>query len=334
MEKYDFTLLTEGTKIEIFQGDTKEITITVVNIKDPGTVELSVESNMQQASLSLSQPEVTLDKDEAKPVKLTLIVPKDFTTGLYNLRVKGEMHYAGETLTKELVFDVIVKEKREADDGEGVDLTFVIAGVAIVIIIIFVLVLLFIIMKRKKKATEEPTPETGAEALPVQEPFPETVGEGALPIAQPYAPPAPIEPIPGAEQPPIEPTGEGFLEQVPFAEPPLPIPVPEAPAVAPAAPALEPAAAVPMETMPGEPIAPGAPVEETPAVEEMPPEVAEPTTEVPPAEVPPEITEPEPTELPSDATEAEPGAEEPAAEEEPSEAEQKGKTNKSDIEEE
>lgn len=337
MEKYDFTLLTEGTKIEIFQGDTKEITITVVNIKDPGTVELSVESNMQQASLSLSQPEVTLDKDESKPVKLTLKVPKDFSTGLYNLRVKGEMHYAGETLAKELVFDVIVKAKSGADDGEEADLTFVIAGVAIVIIIIIVLVLLFMFLKRKKKAAEEPTPEAGAEAPPVQEPFPETVGEGAIPIAQPYAPPAPIEPIPGAEQPPIEPTGEGFFEQIPFAEPPLPTPVPEAPAVAPAAPALEPAPAVPMETMPGEPIAPGAPIEETPAVEEMPPEVAEPTTEVPPAEVPPEITEPEPTEpteLPSDATEAEPGAEEPAAEEEPSEAEQKGKTNKSDIEEE
>jgi len=323
-QKYDFTLLTEKTQIEIIQGDTKEITITVVNVKDPGTVELSVESNMQQASLSLSQPEVALEKDESKPVKLTIKVPKDFTTGLYNLRVKGEMHYAGETLTKELVFDVIVKAESVADDDDEADLTFVIAGVAIVIIIIIVLVLLFLLLKHKKKAAEEPTPAVG-EAPPVEEPLPEAAVEGALPMAQPYAPP-PIEPIPA----------EGLPEQVPLTEPPVPAPVPEIPAAAPAAPAVEYAAAVPMAAMPGEPIAPEAPIEETPAVEEMPLEAAEPTTEAPPAEVPPEIAEPEPvepTELPSDVTEAEPRAEEPAPEEEPGSAKQKGKNNKSDLEE-
>jgi len=311
MEKYDFTLLTDKTQIEITQGGTKEITITVVNVKDPGTVELSMESNLQQASLSLSQLEVALEEDESKPVKLTIKLPKDFAPGLYNLRVKGELHYAGETLTRELVFDVIVKTGSEADgEEEEADMTFVIAGVAIVIIII-ILVLLFLLLKRKKKAAEEPAPAVGAEAPPV---------EGALPMAQPYEELAPIEPIPT----------EGFPEQVPVVEPGVPAPVPEAPAAAPVAPAVEPAAPVPMEAMPGEPIAPEAPIEETPAVEEMPPEAAEPTPEVPPEEISPEMAEPEPvepTEQPSEATEAEPGEEEPVPEEEPGEAKQKGKTN-------
>ncbi len=315
-EFYDFNLETDDeTTFKIKQGNTKQITFKVRNLKETtGTVVLSISSfNMEESLFDFSKESVTVQGFESIPVVLTVSIPEDLTKGDYLFSIVGKMKTDYGILEDELDFKVTVTAKDDVDgpgdeDGEGDDYTIMLIGIAIVIIIIVIL-LLFLLLKRKKKREEEapelpmermetPTPtepEYGImEAPPMAEPMP--------PMATPITEATPTEPIEG-EVPGVEETTEE---------------------------ALPPEAIEPVEGTEPIPSA-GEPVPTTPEMEEG--EVSEPLPEEPapeefPPETPPETDEPGmPSDLPDDAYQQSAETPEPEAEQDPgSETQQTKKT--------
>jgi hypothetical protein len=279
-EKFDFSLDTTDSKsIEIKPGESIEISFNVINLKDPSSVELSIQSGMlaltEDTIFTFSRSSISLEENDIQPVTLTVKIPKDFKGDDYQFIIVGKMTESGEVITKTLDFDLTVKAKDSDGGGEEDDMTFVI-GIAAVIIIVVILLIVFLIIipKKKAKAAEgEPEPRVELEAAEPAEAIPGPALEGELPMAEPT----------GMEEaiPPGEPVPE------PAPEPGMPVEeVPGAP--------VEPEGAPPEAPAPVEGEAPPAPGEAPPPVPEGAPEGAE-------AAIEPEL----PSDLPSDAFEGE-----------------------------
>jgi hypothetical protein len=288
LKSYEFTVSIDKSSAILKQGSSKEFSITLINLKNPETIELSVVSELDSSIFSFSENSIALGNNESKSVTLTISIPKDFKTGIYTFRVKGEMTVSGDIIprtTGEVTLEV--KSKGGTTDGDS-NLTLIIAAVSVIIIII-ILILVLLLMKRKKKPEDEAAEEGRAEPEPeeLREPAGEDIFAGMEPELEAGIPAA--EAIPGA--PPIE-------TEVP---PDMAV-APVAPAAAPAVPPVAPAAPPVSET--------AVPLPEEPAVP-VPSEGEPETAPVPSA--PAGVTEepPLPSDLPSDAYQAQPPAPSP-----------------------
>ncbi|WP_455391758.1 hypothetical protein [[Eubacterium] cellulosolvens] len=302
-KSYDFDLLSDISSLKIKQGASKDITINIINLKNPETVELSVQSSIltmtTETIFTFSQNSVQLQENDTKFVTLTVSIPDDFEAGDYQFTVVGEMLISGDTIRKTAGIGLTVESEGKTNGGGGETADMTLAIVAVVIIIIVILILVFLLLKRKKKVEEAP-PEAeeriGEE--PSEEPIPMAVPEGteggpdaieagamAIPVAAPIAQAAPTaEAEAETEAPPMEgmlsetppPEVEAASAEVPPGEPEPTPTVPVAPAtVTPAAPA---------EPEPAPTPTPETPEAETPSTEEAPPEATEPEM---PSDLPP-----------------------------------------------
>jgi uncharacterized membrane protein len=211
---YDATISISPTSLELEQGDSENVTITVSNngnIEDDFTIRFE-STDFTSANIQFSDTSVPIADGDSDTITVTIKIPDDMQPGVYTIKFIVESN--GDPQESSLT--VTVKDKDGGEPGDKKDEddnTMLYAIIAIVIIVIVVLILRFIFLKKKKGGEESPLVDSELKNIRTEEPAAPRSEQPVIPSEQPSAQVAP---------PPEQPPPEVPQEQVPVQETPPP----------------------------------------------------------------------------------------------------------------
>jgi hypothetical protein len=193
---YNVSISISPTNLELDQGDSDNITITITNkgnVMDDYTIRFE-STDFTSADIQFFNNTLTLNNDDSGQITVTITIPDNMSPGEYTIKFIVESDDASDEVI--LTVKVIVKDGVVDQDGKDEeDNTMLYASIGIIVIIIIIVLSLLFIFLRKKKGKEE---EQVEEEQPTQQ-LESQVATAPQPVVIPTITP---QVVPSVVQPP------------------------------------------------------------------------------------------------------------------------------------